>query len=63
MTHDSGGQRWTQGPHVAVPGITRVIPAFRGGLSEADLSWDAVGGQDLVTSVLLAPVFIQAIES
>ena len=51
------------GLRVAVPRETRVTPAFRGGLSGAHLSWDAVGGQDLVTPVLLAQVFIQAIES
>lgn len=48
------------GLHVAVPGITRVTPTFRGGLSGADLSCDAVGRQDLVTPLLLARVFIQA---
>lgn len=49
-----------RGLHVAVPGITRAIPTFRGGLSGADLSWDTVEDQDLVTPVLLAQVFIQA---
>lgn len=51
---DSGGL------HVAVPGITRVTPTFRGGLSGDDLSCGAVGGQDLVTPLSLAPAFLQA---
>lgn len=46
-----------EGLHVAVPGITRVTLTFRGGLSGADLSCDAVGRQDLVTPLLLAQVF------